>query len=89
MKIGYKAVSWLVSANCAVRFLNTFMVAYQLIFFVQKSMKTKAIVAGLMAVAAAMTTYFIIRRRNRKPLEPIQRTHHLTDVFSKAKSYAK
>jgi hypothetical protein len=52
-------------------------------------MKTKAIVAGLVALAAAMTTYFIIKRRNRKTVEPIQRTHHLTDVFSKAKSYAK
>jgi hypothetical protein len=52
-------------------------------------MKTKAIVAGLVALAAAMTTYFIIKRRNRKTVEPIQRTHHLTDVFSKAKAYAK
>lgn len=52
-------------------------------------MKTKAIVAGLVALAAAMTTYFISKRRNRKTVEPIQRTHHLTDVFSKAKSYVK
>lgn len=52
-------------------------------------MKTKAFVAGLVVLAAAMTTYFFIKRRNRKAVEPVQRTHHLTDVFSKAKSYAK
>lgn len=52
-------------------------------------MKTKAIVAGLVAVAAALTTYYIIKRRNQKKVEPVQRTHHLTEVFSKAKSYAK
>lgn len=51
-------------------------------------MKTKAIVAGLVAVAAALTTYYIIKRRSRKPEEPVQRSHHLTDVFSKAKTYA-
>lgn len=52
-------------------------------------MKTKALVAGLVALAAALTTYYIIKRKNRKIIEPIQKTHHLTDVFSKAKSYAK
>lgn len=52
-------------------------------------MKTKAIVAGLVSVAAALTTYYIVKRRNRKPVEPVQKTHHLTDVFSKAKAYAK
>lgn len=52
-------------------------------------MKTKAIVAGLVAAAAALTTYYIIKRRTQKKVEPIQRTHHLTDVFSKAKSYVK
>lgn len=49
-------------------------------------MKTKAVVAGLVALAAALTTYYIIKRRNRKTVEPMQRTHHLTDIFSKAKS---
>jgi hypothetical protein len=43
----------------------------------------------LVVLAAALTTYFIIKRRNRKTIEPVQRTHHLTDIFSKAKSYAK
>ena len=52
-------------------------------------MKTKAIVAGLVAVAAALITYYFIKRRSQKQAQPIQKTHHLTDVFSKAKSYAK
>jgi hypothetical protein len=52
-------------------------------------MKTKVIIAGLVTVAAAAATYYIIKRRNQKKREPIQRTHHLTDVFSKAKAYAK
>lgn len=52
-------------------------------------MKTKSIVAGLVAVAAALTTYYIIKRKNRKTVEPVQKSHHLTDVFSKAKAYAK
>ncbi len=51
-------------------------------------MKTKTIVAGLVTVAAAMATYFILKKRNRKKVEPIQRTHHLTDIFSKAKEQA-
>jgi hypothetical protein len=55
----------------------------------KNNMKTKAVVAGLVALAAALTTYYIIKRKNRKTIEPIQKTHHLTDVFSKAKSYAK
>lgn len=38
-------------------------------------MKTKAIVAGLVALAAGLTTYYIIKRRNRKTFEPIQRSH--------------
>jgi len=52
-------------------------------------MRTKSIIAGLVVLAAAMTTYFIIKRKNRKVAEPVQRTHHLTDVFSKAKSHVK
>lgn len=52
-------------------------------------MKTKAIVAGLVVLSAAAATYFIIKKRNRKPAPPVQRTHHLTEVFSKAKSFAK
>lgn len=51
-------------------------------------MKTKAVVAGLVALAAAMTTYYFIKRRNRRTVEPAQRTQHLTDIFSKAKPYA-
>ena len=49
-------------------------------------MKTKQIVAGLVALAAALSTYYIIKRRNRNAVEPVQKTHHLTDVFSKAKA---
>jgi len=52
-------------------------------------MKTKSIVAGLVALAAALTTYYIIKKRSSKTIEPFQRTHHLTDVFAKAKSHAK
>jgi hypothetical protein len=52
-------------------------------------MKTKAIVAGLVAAAAALATYYIIKKRKQNKIEPIQRTHHLTDVFSKAKSSVK
>lgn len=52
-------------------------------------MKTKSIVAGLVAVAAAVTTYYFIKRRNQKTVEPLQKSHHLTDIFSKAKAYAK
>ncbi|HWI90276.1 MAG TPA: hypothetical protein VNT20_03330 [Flavisolibacter sp.] len=52
-------------------------------------MKTKAVIAGLVALAAGLTTYYIIKRRNRKMTQPVQRSHHLTDIFSKAKSYAK
>jgi hypothetical protein len=58
-------------------------------FFNSKNMKTKTIVAGLVALAAGLTTYYIIKRKNRKTVEPVQRTHHLTDVFSKAKSFSK
>jgi hypothetical protein len=63
--------------------------AWQLNFIHKKSMKTKAIVAGLVAAAAALTTYYIVKRRSQRKVEPAQKTHHLTDVFSKAKSYAK
>jgi hypothetical protein len=52
-------------------------------------MKTKSIVAGLVALTAALTTYYIIKRRNRKPIEPIHKTHHLTEVFARAKAHAK
>ena len=55
----------------------------------KKGMKTKANVAGLVALAAGLTTYYFIKRRNRKTVQPVQRTHHITDIFSKAKSYAK
>jgi hypothetical protein len=52
-------------------------------------MKTKAIVAGLVALAAALTTYYIVKRKRNRTAEPVQRSHHLTNVFSKAKAYAK
>jgi hypothetical protein len=49
-------------------------------------MKTKSIVTALVAVAAALTTIYILRKRRQKTAEPIQRSHHLTEVFSKAKA---
>ena len=49
-------------------------------------MKTKAIVAGVVFVASALATWFIIRRNKKQTAEPIERTHHLTEVFSKAKT---
>jgi hypothetical protein len=58
-------------------------------FLIQKNMKTKSIIAGLVAAAAALTTYYIIKKRKQNKIEPIQRTHHLTEVFSKAKSSIK
>jgi hypothetical protein len=60
--------------------------AQQLNFFGKTGMKSKHIVAGLVALAAALTTYYIIKRRNGKTVQPVQKTHHLTDVFSKAKA---
>jgi len=51
-------------------------------------MKTKAIIAGLVALAAALTTYYIVKRKTKKTAEPVKRSHHLTNVFSKAKTYA-
>lgn len=52
-------------------------------------MKTRVIIAGLVVAAAALSTVFLIRKRNRKTARPVQRTHHLTEVFSKAKAYPK
>ena len=49
-------------------------------------MKTKHVVAGLVALASALATYYIIKRRNRSKVEPVQKSHHVTDVFSKAKA---
>lgn len=48
-------------------------------------MKTKTIVAGLAFVASAVATYFILRRTEKPTYQPIEKSHHLTDVFSKAK----
>jgi hypothetical protein len=62
------------------------MVAQQLNFLSKTYMKAKQIVAGLVALAAALSTYYIIKRRNRNTVDPVSRTHHLTDVFSKAKA---
>lgn len=52
-------------------------------------MKTKTIVAGLVALAAALTTYYFIKRKNRNTVKSTKRSHHLTDIFSEAKAYAK
>ena len=62
-----------------------------MILHTKNIMKTKAVVAGLVAVAAALTTYFLIKRRSNKAMiEPAQpKQHHLTQVFAKAKTYAK
>jgi hypothetical protein len=64
-------------------------VARQLFSDEKIDMKTKVIVAGLVTLATALATYYIIKKRNRKKVEPVQRTHHLTDIFSKAKAYSK
>jgi len=64
-------------------------VAWQLKLSFKNYMKTKSIVAGLVALAAALTTYYIVKKRNTKKVQPVQKSHHLTDIFSKAKSYAK
>jgi hypothetical protein len=58
-------------------------------FISKNNMKTKAIVAGLVALASAAATYYIIKRKRSQTVEPVQRSHHLTNVFSKAKAYAK
>jgi hypothetical protein len=52
-------------------------------------MKTKSIVAGLVALAAALTTYYFIKRKKERTVKPVHQTHHLTDLFSKAKHYTK
>jgi hypothetical protein len=70
-------------------FIDIFLDGIAIEFTCKKSMKTKAVIAGLVALAAGLTTYYIIKRRNRKTAQPVQRSHHLTDIFSKAKSYAK
>lgn len=51
-------------------------------------MKTKTIAAGLIFIASAIATYFILRRKKNSTGEPFEKSHHLTDVFSKAKSRA-
>jgi hypothetical protein len=51
-------------------------------------MKTKAIVAGLVGAAAALVTVYVVRRRKQKKLQPVHRSHHLTEIFS-AKAHSK
>jgi hypothetical protein len=52
-------------------------------------MKLKVIIAGLTTLAAAVTTYVFLKGRRHQKSEPVQKMHHLTSVFSKAKAYAK
>jgi hypothetical protein len=89
MNFLYKADSWLISKDLLSSEFILFSMARQLFSRCKNNMKTKAVVAGLVVLAAALASYYIIKRKNRKTIEPIQKTHHLTDVFSKAKSYAK
>jgi hypothetical protein len=51
-------------------------------------MKTKTLVAALVTVAAGLATYYFLRKRRRQPTKQLDRTHHLTEVFSKAKQYS-
>lgn len=52
-------------------------------------MKTKAIIAALVTLVAAAVTYYIIKTGNRKKPVAVHRTHHLTEIFSKAKMHVK
>jgi hypothetical protein len=51
-------------------------------------MKTKTLIAALVTVAAGIATYYFLRNRRKASPEPIDRTHHLTEVFTKAKQYS-
>ncbi len=44
-------------------------------------------IAAAVAVAG-LAAYFMIRKRNRRNPEVTQKTHHLTNAFSRAKEYA-
>ncbi len=89
MKISCKADSWLVSAKLTSSIKRYYLDGMAIDFLPENDMKAKAIIAGLVAVAAALATVYVVRKRGRKKVVPVQRTHHLTEVFSKAKSYAK
>ncbi len=50
-------------------------------------MKKSLIIAGILAAGAA-ASFFILRRKRKRiknVSEPVERSHHLTNVFSKAK----
>jgi hypothetical protein len=50
-------------------------------------MKNKVLIAAL--VAAGVAAYLLIRRKFKKEeVTTPERSHHLTDVFSRAKEYA-
>ena len=46
-------------------------------------MKTKEIVAGLVTLAAAITTVYIIKGRNEKKLTPVRTPRHLAEIYFK------
>jgi len=46
-------------------------------------MKTKEIVAGLVTLAAAITTVYIIKGRNEKKLTTVRTPRHLAEIYSK------
>ncbi len=52
-------------------------------------MKTKTVIAALVAAAAGLAVYFFIKKRNKGYEEdPVKKTHHLTEAFVRAKEYA-
>jgi len=54
-----------------------------IVFLIEiKDMKTREIIAGLVALAAALTTYYIINRRQVRKTKRIHRTHHLAEIYS-------
>lgn len=69
--------------------LRSFLAGMAIVFVAIKKMKTKAIVAGLVAVAAAGLTYYFVKNRKQKKKRHVQRTHHLTEIFAQAKAQAK
>lgn len=45
-------------------------------------MKTREIIAGLVALAAALTTYYIIQKRKLTKTKRVERTQHLAEIYS-------
>jgi hypothetical protein len=52
-------------------------------------MNKKILIAGA-AVCAVIVSYFVLKMKARRPLETIseKKSHHLTDVFVRAKNHS-